>query len=186
MLLTWFPGQEAGHGLADVLFGMREPGGRLPTRWAADQQDVPVSDVTPEDGVLRYEEGLHTGYRAWHRSSATPAYWFGHGLGYTTWAHEEATATDQGVRVRVRNTGARAGREVVQVYVTRPDSAVERPERWLGGWAVASATRARRSRTWRPECPGCCGRLRRITGTTSEVRHLRARAGGAGLRVNSR
>jgi beta-glucosidase len=99
-----------------------------------------VSDVTPEDGVLRYEEGLHTGYRAWHRSSAVPACWFGHGLGYTTWAYEEATAADQGVRVRVRNTGDRAGREVVEVYVTRPDSAVERLERWLGGWAVASAT----------------------------------------------
>ncbi|MGW4113204.1 glycoside hydrolase family 3 C-terminal domain-containing protein [Actinosynnema sp. NPDC004786] len=139
VLLTWFPGQEAGHGLADVLTGAREPGGRLPTTWAADQRDLPVSNVVPDGGVLRYDEGLHVGYRAWHRSQARPAYWFGHGLGYTTWAYEEATATATGVRVRVRNTGDRAGREVVQVYVTRPDSAVERPERWLGGWAAVSA-----------------------------------------------
>ena len=139
VLLTWFPGQEAGHGLADVLFGVREPGGRLPTTWAADQRDLPVSNVTPEHGVLRYDEGLHIGYRGWHRSGARPAYWFGHGLGYTTWTYEEATVTPSGVRVRVRNTGERAGREVVQVYVTRPDSAVERPERWLAGWAVADA-----------------------------------------------
>ncbi len=139
VLLTWFPGQEAGHGLADVLLGVREPGGRLPTTWAADQRDLPVSSVVPDGGVLRYDEGLHVGYRAWHRSGATPAYWFGHGLGYTTWAYEEVTAIASGVRARVRNTGDRAGREVVQVYVTRPGSAVERPERWLGGWAVASA-----------------------------------------------
>ncbi|TQM79687.1 beta-glucosidase [Saccharothrix saharensis] len=139
VLLTWFPGQEAGHGLADVLFGAREPGGRLPTTWAARGDDVPVSNVVPDRGVLRYDEGLHVGYRAWHRSDARPAYWFGHGLGYTTWAYEQVTATGSGVRVRVRNTGDRAGREVVQVYVTRPDSAVERPARWLGGWAVASA-----------------------------------------------
>ncbi|MFI9010818.1 glycoside hydrolase family 3 C-terminal domain-containing protein [Actinosynnema sp. NPDC053489] len=139
VLLTWFPGQEAGHGLADVLFGVREPGGRLPTTWAADQRDLPVSNVAPEHGKLRYDEGLHLGYRAWHRVDASPAYWFGHGLGYTSWAYEEVTATAAGVRVRVRNTGERAGREVVQVYVTRPDSAVERPERWLGGWAVATA-----------------------------------------------
>ncbi|MFD1148519.1 glycoside hydrolase family 3 C-terminal domain-containing protein [Saccharothrix hoggarensis] len=139
VLLTWFPGQEAGHGLADVLFGFREPGGRLPTTWAAAGADLPVSDVTPRDGVLRYDEGLHVGYRAWRRSGAEPAYWFGHGLGYTTWAYEEAVATAGGVRVRVRNTGGRVGREVVQVYVTRPGSAVERPERWLGGWAAVSA-----------------------------------------------
>ncbi|MGM1062831.1 glycoside hydrolase family 3 C-terminal domain-containing protein [Saccharothrix sp. Mg75] len=139
VLLTWFPGQEAGHGLADVLFGAREPGGRLPTTWPAEQADVPVSDVTPVDGVLEYAEGLHVGYRAWHRAGRSPAYWFGHGLGYTTWAYEEVAATADGVRVRVRNTGSRAGREVVQVYATRPGSAVERPERWLVGWAVARA-----------------------------------------------
>ncbi|GAB2977056.1 glycoside hydrolase family 3 C-terminal domain-containing protein [Saccharothrix stipae] len=139
VLLSWFPGQEAGHGLADVLFGVREPGGRLPTTWAATARDLPVSNVAPENGILRYDEGLHIGYRAWHRSDARPAYWFGHGLGYTTWAYEEVTATASGVRVRVRNTGDRAGREVVQVYLARPDSAVERPERWLAGWAIATA-----------------------------------------------
>jgi beta-glucosidase len=139
VLLTWFPGQEAGHGLADVLFGVREPGGRLPTTWAATQQDLPVSNVVPKDGVLRYDEGLHIGYRAWRRANREPAYWFGHGLGYTTWAYEQVTATADGVKVRLRNTGERAGREVVQVYVTRPDSEIERPERHLAGWATATA-----------------------------------------------
>ncbi|MCS7481998.1 glycoside hydrolase family 3 C-terminal domain-containing protein [Umezawaea endophytica] len=123
VLVTWFPGQEAGDGLADVLFGAAEPGGRLPTTWAARTADVPVLDTTPVDGVLPYTEGPLIGYRAWAVHPVAPAYWFGHGLGYTTWTYEGLSARDNvdagsgfDVRVRVRNTGTREGREVVQVY----------------------------------------------------------------------
>ncbi|MFB8208660.1 glycoside hydrolase family 3 C-terminal domain-containing protein [Streptomyces sp. NPDC056010] len=147
LLLTWFPGQEAGDGLADVLFGHAEPGGRLPTTWAAAQDDVPVLGTAPDgDGRLHYAEGPHIGYRAWLRSGAAPAYWFGHGLGYTGWAYEELTAPAEvsagepfDVRVRVRNTGRRRGREVVQVYLARSGSAVERPVRKLIGYAAVAA-----------------------------------------------
>ncbi|WP_328903788.1 glycoside hydrolase family 3 C-terminal domain-containing protein [Streptomyces sp. NBC_00441] len=147
LLLAWFPGQEAGDGLADVLFGRAEPGGRLPTTWAATQDDVPVLGTAPDaDGRLHYAEGPHIGYRAWLRSGAAPAYWFGHGLGYTDWAYEELTAPAAvragepfDVRVRVRNTGRRRGREVVQVYVARSGSAVERPVRKLIGYAAVGA-----------------------------------------------
>ena len=146
VLLTWFPGQEAGHGLADVLLGAAEPGGRLPTTWAAALADVPVLGVTPDRGVLRYTEGPHLGHRAWAGSDTPPAYWFGHGLGYTTWSYEAAWATwPQGagrpalVEVRLRNTGERTGREVVQVYLSRPGSAVDRPARWLAGFAAVRA-----------------------------------------------
>ncbi|MFD3538689.1 beta-glucosidase [Streptomyces sp. NPDC058662] len=146
LLLAWFPGQEAGAGLADVLFGRSEPGGRLPTTWAASLADAPVTRTRPVGGRLDYAEGLHIGYRAWHRASREPAYWFGHGLGYTTWAYEEVCAPERieagasfAVRVRVRNTGARAGREVVQVYMARPESAVERPACWFVGHAAVHA-----------------------------------------------
>ncbi|MGZ2358015.1 glycoside hydrolase family 3 C-terminal domain-containing protein [Streptomyces sp. 372A] len=147
LLLAWFPGQEAGDGLADVLFGRAEPGGRLPTTWAAAQDDVPVLGTAPgADGRLHYAEGPHIGHRAWLRSGAVPAYWFGHGLGYTSWAYEELTAPATvragepfDVRVRVRNTGRRRGREVVQVYLTRGGSAVERPVRKLVGYAAVEA-----------------------------------------------
>ncbi|WUW20029.1 glycoside hydrolase family 3 C-terminal domain-containing protein [Streptomyces sp. NBC_01463] len=147
LLLTWFPGQEAGDGLADVLFGRAEPGGRLPTTWGAAQDDVPVLGTTPApDGRLHYEEGPHIGYAAWLRSGASPAYWFGHGLGYTDWEYGTLTAPDTvragdafDVRVRVRNTGRRRGREVVQVYVTRSGSAVERPALRLIGYAAVEA-----------------------------------------------
>lgn len=146
VLLAWFPGQEGGGGLADVLFGHTEPGGRLPTTWPAVLADAPVTRTRPADGRLHYDEGLHIGHRGWLSHGRTPAYWFGHGLGYTAWAYEELTVPrkaraggDLTVRVRVRNTGARAGREVVQVYLARPGSAVERPVRWFAGYAAVRA-----------------------------------------------
>lgn len=146
LLLAWFPGQEAGDGLADVLFGRTEPGGRLPTTWGVAQEDVPVLTTFPDAGVLRYEEGPDIGYRAWLRSGTAPAYWFGHGLGYTQWEYEEVSAPQSvragdafDVQVRLRNTGGRRGREVVQVYLSRPASGTERPVRKLIGYAAVEA-----------------------------------------------
>jgi beta-glucosidase len=143
LLLTWFPGQEAGNALADVLLGRVEPGGRLPTTWPAAMADVPVLDTQPVDGVLRYSEGLHIGYRAWLKAGTQPAYPFGHGLGYTTWEYLEASPSElnglPAIRVRLRNSGSRRGREVVQLYLSRPQSSIERPARWLAGWAPVEA-----------------------------------------------
>jgi beta-glucosidase len=120
-----------------VLLGRTEPGGRLPTTWPREQADVPVIDVTPDDGVVRYDEGIHIGYRAWLKAGTDPAYGFGHGLGYTTWELSDLRANDpSSVALTVRNTGDRAGKHVVQVYVERPDSTVDRPVRWLAGFAV--------------------------------------------------
>ena len=152
VLLTWFGGQEYGHALADVLTGAAEPGGRLPTTWPKTEADVPVLDVTPHDGVVRYDEGIHIGYRAWLRAGTEPAYPFGFGLGYTTWSYDAVRITDAGVHsgavaasgsvrvsVDVTNTGDRAGREVVQVYLSRESLTVDRPLRWLAGSAVVTA-----------------------------------------------
>jgi beta-glucosidase len=146
VLLSWFPGQEFGSALADILLGRVEPGGRLPTTWGANQEDVPVLDTQPVDGVLEYREGLHIGYKAWLRAGSEPAYPFGYGLGYTSWEYEglslPASAPEgEGVvaTVRVRNSGGRRGREVVQVYLSREQSAVERPALWLAGFAGVEA-----------------------------------------------
>ncbi|MET9426428.1 glycoside hydrolase family 3 C-terminal domain-containing protein [Streptomyces sp. NPDC003036] len=150
LLLAWFPGQEAGAGLADVLFGLAEPGGRLPTTWGASLADAPVTRTRPAGGRLDYAEGLHIGHRAWLRAGRAPAFWFGHGLGYTTWEYETVDAPTKvaagaafTVRVRLRNSGTRAGREVVQVYLARPGSAVERPVRWFAGYAAVRAEAGR-------------------------------------------
>ncbi len=143
VLLTWFPGQEAGHALADVLLGLAEPGGRMPTTWPVRMADCPVLDTTPHDGVLDYTEGLFIGYRAWDRHAIAPRFAFGSGLGYTTWAYEDLKVTGgpgtMTATVTVRNTGGRAGREVVQVYAGPELPEPDRPRRWLAGFAVVSA-----------------------------------------------
>lgn len=135
----YFGGQEFGHAIADVLTGAAEPGGRLPTTWPASLDDVPVSEVTPTDGRLVYREGLHIGYRAWLKDAVEPAFPFGHGLGYTTWSWGAAQRHDDTVEVTLQNTGGRAGKQVVQVYAEAPDSAIERPGRWLVGFAIVHA-----------------------------------------------
>jgi beta-glucosidase len=157
VLWGWLPGQEAGTALADVLTGVTEPSGRLPWTLPARFEDVPVPHARPVDGVVDYAEGTDVGYRAWERRLAAgpdgatsdapvPAAPFGHGLGWTTWEYEDAVlargeAHDAPatltVYVTVRNTGRRAGREVVQVYVEAPDGGPARPVRWLGGFATA-------------------------------------------------
>jgi beta-glucosidase len=144
VLLTYFGGQEYGNAVADILSGSMEPGGRLPTTWPAAFDDVPVIDVTPVNGVVDYEEGIHIGYRAWLRSGTTPAYPFGYGLGYTDWTisdivTEGFTGDIAIVTSTVTNTGARAGKHVVQVYAQREGSVVDRPARWLVGFTVVRA-----------------------------------------------
>ncbi len=141
VLLSWFGGQEFGNALADVLLGDTEPGGRLPMTWPTSQEGLPSTQ--PADGVLDYREGLFIGYRAFDRDGREPLFPFGHGTGYTTWSYDSMTVADGAagvaVCVQVRNTGPRRGREVVQVYASRPDSAVERPAKWLAGFAAVDA-----------------------------------------------
>ncbi len=141
VLLAWFPGQEFGNALADVLLGVAEPGGRLPTTWPASEAGLP--STSPIDGVLRYDEGLSVGYRRGGRDTLFP---FGHGLGYSSWEYEAldsspraAPGTAVRVTVELRNTGGRRSREVVQLYASRSDSGIERPVRWLVGFAAVIA-----------------------------------------------
>ncbi|MFE0136832.1 glycoside hydrolase family 3 protein [Streptomyces sp. NPDC059037] len=138
VLLGWFPGQEGGAALADVLTGDEEPGGRLPTTWGT-LTDAPVTAVTPADGQLAYSEGVFIGYRAWEKEGRTPSYAFGHGLGYTDWTYESLTVEGTTATVRVRNSGRRAGREVVQVYLAPAAHDGDRPVRWLAGFAGVEA-----------------------------------------------
>ncbi|WP_329555075.1 beta-glucosidase H [Streptomyces sp. NBC_00696] len=138
VLLGWFPGQEGGAALADVLTGAHEPGGRLPTTWGS-LTDAPVTQVAPESGELPYTEGVFIGYRAWEKEGRTPSYPFGHGLGYTDWSYDAVEADGTSVTVRITNSGARHGREVVQVYLAPVETDPERPARWLAGFAGVEA-----------------------------------------------
>jgi beta-glucosidase len=144
VLLAWFPGQEFGNALADVVFGDVEPGGRLPTTWPRTEEGLPTA--RPAGGRLDYAEGLSIGYRGVEAAARSVRYPFGHGLGYSQWVYEELRAPEAmragepiALEVVVRNTGRRLSREVVQAYASRPDSVLERPERWLAGFARAEA-----------------------------------------------
>jgi beta-glucosidase len=133
---AWLGGQAMGDALADVLLGVVEPGGRLPVTMPAAEADCPVLHAVPEDGQLRYDEGLLIGYRGFDRAGTSPRFPFGHGLGYTRWALESARGPgrivpgdDAEITVVLRNTGARAGQQVIQAYVAplaRTDAQFER------------------------------------------------------------
>ncbi|WP_293787025.1 beta-glucosidase [uncultured Aeromicrobium sp.] len=149
VLQMWFPGQEFGHALGDLMTGRSEPGGRLPTTWPAREEDLPVPRVQPVDGVVTYDEEIHVGYRGWLRAGAVPAYPFGHGLGYTRWvlnslevpgAIEDAPSVGRfTVTTRVTNVGDRRGKQVVQLYASRAESGVDRPHAWLIGFGAVEA-----------------------------------------------
>jgi beta-glucosidase len=145
---AWLPGQAMGEALADVLLGRAEPGGRLPVTIPRAEADAPVLHAVPDRGRLEYAEGLLVGYRGYDRAGTVPCFPFGHGLGYTSWSYESASADSPllpddgalGVTVVVCNTGSRAGREVVQAYVEPPASTdAGRPVRTLAAFATVTA-----------------------------------------------
>ncbi|MFD8863623.1 beta-glucosidase [Streptomyces sp. NPDC059590] len=134
LLWSWFPGQEGGDAIADILTGT-EPGGRLPTTFPATEADAPVLSTQPVDGVLDYAEGHRIGYRAYAACRTTPLFPFGHGLSYTTWDYQDITVTGDMARglsleVIIRNSGDRPGREVVQAYLEPADGG--EPQRLVG------------------------------------------------------
>ncbi|GAA1773686.1 glycoside hydrolase family 3 protein [Nonomuraea bangladeshensis] len=131
LLWSWFPGQEGGDAIADILTGA-EPGGRLPTTFPATEADVPILSTRPVEGVLDYAEGDRIGYRAYRPEGVL--FPFGHGLSYTTWEYlHAAVADDDAVEVTLRNAGDRPGREVVQAYLEQ-DEALR-----LAGFAAVEA-----------------------------------------------
>ena len=123
VLDAWFPGEEGGNAIADVLTGAVNPSGRLPVTFPAKMDDLPPADA-----------GLYPGYRHFDRSRIVPLFPFGFGLSYTRFEYGDLTVTPARVHpvqlvevsLTVRNAGARAGKETVQLYVHARDSAIER------------------------------------------------------------
>jgi beta-glucosidase len=150
VIYAWLPGQEFGNALADVLLGIVEPGGRLPVTLARRAADFPAYDTTPgADEELVYSEGVNVGYRGFDVAGVEPRFAFGHGLGYTTFKYESLTVAADGLsegeplelRIKLRNTGKRPGKEVIQVYVSPQNAPVPRPPRELKGFAVVRLQR---------------------------------------------
>ncbi|UFW67682.1 glycoside hydrolase family 3 C-terminal domain-containing protein (plasmid) [Rhizobium laguerreae] len=150
VLQIWYPGQELGNAVADVLFGDVEPGGRLPQTFPKALADNSAITGDPavypgKDGHVRYAEGVFVGYRHHDTRAIEPLFPFGFGLGYTrfSWGKPRLSASDMGaegvtVSVDLTNIGDRAGSELVQLYVRSPKSKVERPDKELRAFAKLS------------------------------------------------
>jgi beta-glucosidase len=161
---AWYPGQEQGNAIADVLFGDVNPSGRLPVTIPVSTAQSPTA--APEQfpgvgGVARFGEGVFVGYRGYDALGLRPQYPFGHGLSYTRFGFRDLRIDDgrprprttrrypQGdVRARftVANTGDRAGSAVAQVYVGRLPSATPTPPRQLAGFAKVALRPGERRR----------------------------------------
>jgi beta-glucosidase len=141
---AWYPGQEAGNAIADVLTGAAEPSGRLPQSFPVKWSDNPAHSQDREvypglDGKVRYEEGIFVGYRHYDKIGTAPLFPFGFGLGYTSFEVSELTVADDEfeaegnvvVGVTVTNTGTRDGATVVQLYVSDDVSSSPRPAKEL-------------------------------------------------------
>ena len=147
---AWYPGMEGGNALAAVLFGDVNPSGRLPMTFPRKLADSPAHALGAypgKDGTVRYEEGLLVGYRWFDAKGIEPLFAFGHGLSYTTFEYANlklekprvapppgATAPVAVVQADVKNTGSRAGAEVVQVYVHPVAPRLPRPPQELKGF----------------------------------------------------
>ena len=149
VLITYFGGIEMGDGVADVLLGDADPGGRLPITYPVALEDTPAwPHYRPVDGVQRYGEGLLMGYRGFDAAGTAPLLPFGHGLSYGTSTWPKATTTTTSIAaadleagatvdvdVVVEATGDRDATAVVQGYVAPVDPPVERAPKTLGTWS---------------------------------------------------
>lgn len=138
ILETWLLGQAGGGAIAEVVFGQVSPSGRLAESIPLRLQDNPSYLNFPGDGnLVRYGEGVFVGYRYYESADVPVRYPFGHGLGYTSFEYTDLAVARDGLvaSVTVTNTGGVASKEVVQLYIAPPPSAVRRPTRELRAFA---------------------------------------------------
>ncbi len=137
---AWYPGQECGNAIADVLFGKVDPSGKLPQTFPLRLEDNPAYINYPgENGRVHYGEGLFVGYRYYEKKKIAPLFPFGFGLSYTTFAYdalrlsalEIAPDDTLEVQIDITNTGQLAGKETVQLYVRDIAARLHRPEKEL-------------------------------------------------------
>ena len=146
LISTWYPGQEGGTALAEALVGETNPSGRLPISWdrtleeSASASNYYYNDAQNPARIV-YKEGVFVGYRGYLRSGVKPQFPFGYGLSYTSFAYSNLKVSAgsgkalYNVTFDVKNTGARKGADVAQVYVAPGKTKVPRPVRELKGFA---------------------------------------------------
>ena len=156
IVLAWQPGLEGGNSIADVLSGKQNPSGKLATSFPMQYDDVPSAknfpgrDLDPsapgspmmgKPSEVIYEDGIYVGYRYYQSFHVNTAYPFGYGLTYTTFKYSNLVLSSSSfkdkmvVRLTVTNTGKRAGKEVVELYLLAPSGKINKPEVELKGFA---------------------------------------------------
>ena len=132
-------GMEGGNALADILTGKTCPSGCLTDTWAIRYDDYPSADTFSHcNGDLEneeYAEDIYVGYRWFDKQGVKPRYPFGYGLSYTDFSVEMNSVTQSGVELTVTNTGGISGKKVLQIYVSKPEGALEHEVRALAGFA---------------------------------------------------
>lgn len=134
ILYMGLPGQAGGEAIADLLYGRANPGGKLAESWPYRYEDVPSSGIYGKTTDALYQEGVYVGYRYYDKAGVPVRWPFGYGLSYTEFAYSDLTVEGDTVTVTVRNTGKRAGAEVVQLYLAAPQEGLHRPVRELKGF----------------------------------------------------
>ena len=174
ILLAWQAGQETGNAIADVLTGKVNPSGKLATTFPVKYEDVPSSTTFPgielpveepeEEGgrrrfmrakpsVITYEDDIYVGYRYYDAAGVEPAYEFGFGLSYTTFEYGRLKLDSKKFKgwiqaeVEVTNSGSKAGREVVQLYLSAPETGLNKPVRELKAFAKTRLLKPGESQT---------------------------------------
>jgi beta-glucosidase len=142
LVSAWFGGQEIGHAVADVLFGDVDPSGKLPFSFINELKQSPASGNYPGQNLhVSYAEGIYVGYRYFDKKNVAPQFPFGYGLSYTSFDYSDLKIVPGGgesvaqVTVTIRNSGKRAGAEIVQLYVRDGHSKIDRPVKELKGFA---------------------------------------------------
>jgi len=163
ILLAWQGGQEGGNSVADLLSGRVNPSGKLPMTFPVNvgdhashanfplegarmemtdmlgREEKPDKEKVRNKDYTEYEEGIYVGYRHFDKANLPVSFPFGYGLSYTDFEFGELTASVENdtlqVRIAVSNTGDFAGKEVVQVYVSKPETTIDRPVRELRAFA---------------------------------------------------
>lgn len=158
ILLAWQPGLEGGNAISDVLSGKVDPSGKLAVTFPVAYQDVPSAKNFPgkefplppgqsanpmvgRPSEVVYQDGIYVGYRYYDSFKIKPAYEFGYGLSYTSFkiSDVKVSAPDFknsiSVKITVKNTGKVAGKQVVQLYLSAPNTTIDKPEQELKAFA---------------------------------------------------
>jgi len=158
ILVAWQPGQEGGYAIADVLKGAVNPSGKLPDSFLMKFEDVPSAKTFPGEPAENpvnsfYKEGVYVGYRYYESFNVPVSFEFGYGLSYTTFGYSNlklssVTFSDKiNVTIQVKNIGSVAGKEVAELYLSAPNSVMEKPAQELKGFAKTQLLKPGESQT---------------------------------------